>query len=152
MEKLLLGLAVLLASTIGAAAAEAPDPAVLEAVALDYIESYYEGSQARMERAVHPDLTKYIVKKNPETGADFLELMTAQQLVELGRRSEEAGGFGKGKPQQKDVKVLWSNAQMAAVALEADTWIDLMLMAPVDGQWKIVQVLWAVKPSPARER
>jgi hypothetical protein len=151
MKRFVLCILSALVLTAPAHATEAPDPAVLEAVTLDYIEAYYEGSQARMERAVPPDLTKFIVRKNAETGTEHLELMTAAQLVELGRRSEEAGGFGKGKPQQKDVTILWSNPQMAAVALEADTWIDLMLLAPIDGQWKIVQVLWATKPAPSRD-
>ncbi len=38
------------------------DKAAIKQTALDYIEGWYEGNAERMERALHPDLAKRIVR------------------------------------------------------------------------------------------
>ena len=52
-----------------AAHANAQSPADASAIkqtALDYIEGWYEGDAERMERALHPELAKRIVRTNQE--------------------------------------------------------------------------------------
>jgi hypothetical protein len=46
-------------------------------VALDYIEGWYTGDAARMERALHPDLAKRIVESDARNGGSVLGHMTA---------------------------------------------------------------------------
>src|SRR2546422_2151102 len=90
-----LPLAVLRAQT-------AADSSGIRQAALDYIEGYYEGDGARMERALHPELAKRIVRTN-EQGRSQLGQMSAMSLV-LGTR---AGG-GKDIPaaeRHKDVTI-----------------------------------------------
>src|SRR5262245_52406842 len=41
------------------------DLAAIKQTALDYIEGWYEGSAERMERALHPELAKRIVRTDP---------------------------------------------------------------------------------------
>ena len=36
----------------------------------------------------------------------------------------------------------------ASVRVDADSWIDYLQMARVDGRWQIVNVLWALRPRP----
>lgn len=151
MSRALVCLLAVLSLPVLARAQEKPDASVLKAVALDYIEAYYEGSAERMARALHPELTKLIVRAHRDTGTEYLSSMGAQELIGLAERSEKAGGYGKGHPQQKDIEVLWSSPQMAALALEADGWTDLMLLAHINGEWMIVEVLWATKPQPAAQ-
>lgn len=38
--------------------------------------------------------------------------------------------------------------RMARVKVDADSWIDYMHLARSDGRWKIVDVLWAIRPEP----
>jgi hypothetical protein len=119
-------------------AALADDQAQIRAAALDYAEGWYAGDAARMERAVHPDLAKRIAQRGR------VEHMTAPDLV-AGTR---AGG-GKGTPKAKqlaDVKILDVFGNVASVRLEMGGWIDYMHLAKIDGQWKIVNVLWEMKP------
>jgi len=114
------------------------DRAQIRAAALDYAEGWYAGDAARMERAVHPDLAKRIASR----GA--IEQMTARELV-AGTRS----GGGKNTPKAKqlaDVKILDIFGNAASVRLEMSGWIDYMHLAKIDGQWKIVNVLWELKP------
>ncbi|SRR6266567_3221381 len=74
------------------AAQSAADSAGIRQAALDYIEGYYDGDAARIERAVHPELAKRIVRTN-EQGHSQLGQMSAMTLVQGTR----AGG-GKDTP------------------------------------------------------
>lgn len=71
-----------------ARAQTAADSAAIRATALDYIEGFYTGDAARMERALHTDLKKRIVERKPGE-AETLQEMTADQLVQM-----TAGGAG----------------------------------------------------------
>ena len=43
--------------------------AAIRATALDYIEGWYAGDAARMERALHPELAKRICETDPRAAA-----------------------------------------------------------------------------------
>jgi hypothetical protein len=119
------------------------DRAAITQTALDYIEGFYEGSAERMERALHPDLAKRIVRTN-DRGQSRLDQMSAMALVQITR-----GGGGKNTPkdkQQKDVTILDVYENVATVKLVATDWIDYMHIAKYNGRWVIVNVLWEMKP------
>jgi hypothetical protein len=119
------------------------DRAAITQTALDYIEGFYEGSAERMERALHPDLAKRIVRTN-DRGQSRLDQMSAMALVQITR-----GGGGKNMPkdkQQKDVTILDVYENVATVKLVATDWIDYMHIAKYNGRWVIVNVLWEMKP------
>lgn len=125
------------------AAQSAQDSAAIRATALDYVEGWYTGDAARMERAVSPDLVKRIVHTGPD-GVSHMEQMDAARLVQ-GTRS----GFGKRTPpdrQQKDVAILDIFGNAASVRATMSEWIDYMQMAKVNGRWVIMNVLWEMKP------
>jgi hypothetical protein len=141
-----LGVFVLLIGNAGLLSAQtAADSAAIRATALDYIEGWYTADAARMERAVHPDLAKRIVQ-NDERGRSRLGQQSAMTLV-TGARS----GGGKDTPpaqQIKDVKILDIFGNTASVRADMSGWIDYMHMAKWNGQWRIVNVLWELKPRP----
>ena len=117
--------------------------ALIKQTVLDYAEGWYEGNAERMERALHPDLAKRIVR-NDDKGNSRLENMGALTLVQVTRR-----GFGKQTPkeqQQKDVTVLDLLENSAMVKLEMRDWIDYMQIGKLNGRWVIVNVLWEMKP------
>src|SRR6185436_3160771 len=87
--------ALIVLATLGGSrltAQSAADSAAIRAAALDYIEGYYEGNGERMERALHPELAKRIVRTNDQ-GRSQLGQMSAMTLVQGTR----AGG-GKDIP------------------------------------------------------
>jgi len=132
---------VALASTMHAQSAT--DSAAIRATALDYIEGWYTGDAARMERALHPDLAKRIVRIGQD-GSSSLSHMTAEQLVEA-----TAGGYGKQTPkdeQQKDLTILDVYGGAAVVKIVARDWIDYLQIGKFDGRWVIINVLWELKP------
>ncbi len=122
----------------------ADDKAAIEKTALDYIEGWYEGNAERMERSLHPELAKRIVRTDPKTGKSQLHQMSAMTLVQGVRR-----GGGKQTPaakRQKDVTVLDVFGNTASVKIVASDWIDYLHVAKYDGRWVIVNVLWELKP------
>jgi hypothetical protein len=119
------------------------DSAAIKQTALDYIEGWYEGNAERMERALHPELAKRIVRTNQE-GYSRLDQMSAMTLV-LGTR--RGGGTQTPKEkQQKDVTILDVFENAASVKIVASDWIDYLHMAKSNGRWVIVNVLWELKP------
>ena len=132
-----------------AASAPAPrvsatDAAAIRATALDYIEGWYAGDTERMERAVHPELAKRIVRTNSENNRSRMESIGAMTLVQRTRR-----GGGKDTPpkeQQKDVIILDVFESAASVRVTAGEWVDYLHLARFDGRWVIINVLWEMKP------
>jgi len=122
------------------------DKEAIKATALDYIEGWYEGNAERMERALHPDLAKRIVRTDAQ-GRSSLGQMSAMSLVQGVKR-----GGGKDTPkekQQKDVTILDVFGNTASVKVVASDWVDYLHIAKSNGRWVIVNVLWELKPKPA---
>jgi hypothetical protein len=140
-------LTLTLALTVGAgpvlAAQSAADSAAIRRAALDYVEGWYEANGDRMERAVHPELAKRIVITD-SLRRSRLDQMGASRLV-YGTRS----GGGKETPrerQQRDVVILDIFGNAASVRATMSGWVDYMHLARWNGEWKIVNVLWELKP------
>lgn len=138
--------AAFLLLTLSSAQAQngAAEQAAIKQTALDYIEGWYEGNAERMERALHPDLAKRIVRTDPKSGRSRLDQMGAMGLVQ-GVRS----GYGKSTPkdkQQKDVTILDVYENAASVKVVAADWVDYLHIARYNGRWVIVNVLWELKP------
>ena len=139
----LLFFALLFAFASGAHAQSPADAAAIKQTALDYIEGWYEGNAERMERALHPELAKRIVRTNKD-GMSSLNQMSAMSLVQ-GTKA----GYGKKIPkekQQKDVTILDVFENAASVKVVASDWVDYLQMAKWNGRWVIVNVLWELKP------
>src|SRR6266699_5981512 len=143
-----LGLAVMSVSFPHTLRAQsAADSSGIRQAALDYIEGYYEGDGARMERALHPELAKRIVRTN-EQGRSQLGQMSAMTLVQGTR----AGG-GKDTPvaeRRKDVTILDIYQNAASAKIYASGWVDYLHLAKWNGRWVIVNVLWELHPAPRR--
>ena len=148
MKRLLVSLVIVLGSVIcvSAQTASDADKEAIKQTALDYIEGWYEGNAERMERALHPELAKRIVRTDPKSGRSNLGQMSAMTLVQYTR-----SGGGKQTPkekQQKDVSILDVFENAASVKVVASDWVDYLHMAKWSGRWVIVNVLWEMKPPP----
>jgi len=131
---------------VSAQTASDADKEAIKQTALDYIEGWYEGNAERMERALHPELAKRIVRTDPKSGRSTLGQMSAMTLVQFTR-----SGGGKQTPkekQQKDVSILDVFENAASVKVVASDWVDYLHMAKWSGRWVIVNVLWEMKPQP----
>lgn len=137
-------LTLTLALPAGAVQQQANEEAAIRTTALDYVEGWYTGDAARMERALHPELAKRIVNTNPQNKRSSLGQQSAMTLVQSTRN-----GGGKDTPpeqMQKDVVILDIFQNAASVRATMSGWIDYMHMAKWNGRWVIVNVLWEQKP------
>jgi hypothetical protein len=123
----------------------AADSAAITRAALDYIEGWYSGDAARMERALHPELAKRIMYRPAKAGVPpQLGQQSAMTLVQHTR----AGG-GKDTPrdkQQKDVTILDVYRNAASAKVVAGGWVDYLHLVRAEGGWQIINVLWELKP------
>jgi hypothetical protein len=121
------------------------DSVAIRQTALDYIQGWYTGDAVRMERALHPELAKRIVRS--DTLGNFrLDQQSAMTLVQ-GTRN----GYGKSTPEadrHDDVRILDIYRNAASARIDASDWIDYLQLAKWRGRWVIVNVLWELKPKP----
>jgi hypothetical protein len=132
----------------GALAQSAADTSAIRRAALDYIEGYYAADAERMERALHPALRKRMVYTHPKTGADSLNRQDARTLIR-GTRNRSPTPEAK---RRAEVTVLDVYKDAASVRVDAAGWVDYLHVAQWRGDWKIINVLWELRRSPAASR
>ncbi len=115
----------------------------IQSAALDYIEGAYSGNAERMERALHPELHKVIPVRMPQTGKTRLDIMGAGMLIE-GTRANM--GLLPEEKRRIEVKILDSAEELAVVKVLSARYYDFLQLAKVEGQWKIINVLWVMNP------
>ena len=143
MRRLLTLLIIFVGAPALATAQSAADSAAIRATALDYIEGWYAGDAARMERALHPELAKRIV----ETDARGRSRLGQQSAMTLVGNTRRGGGTDIPAGQRKsDVRILDLYGNAASVRVQAATWVDYMHVAKSNGRWVIVNVLWELDP------
>ena len=123
----------------------AADSAAIRATALDYIDGFYTGDGPRMERALHPELAKRIVNRNPNNGRSILDQMSAMTLVLKTRAN--AGAEVPVAQRRSDVRILDIFGNTASVRVDASNWVDYLHVAKWNGRWVIINVLWENRPS-----
>ena len=119
----------------------------VQVTALNYIEGAYSGNAERMEQALHPELTKMLLNRDRNTGEPSLYKMGASNLIE-GTRA----GQGNLDPERRNIEVdiFDISHDMALLKVTSAMYIDLLQIAKVNGEWKIINVLWV--PNPNRPR
>lgn len=127
----------------GITAQSAADSAAIRGAALDYIEGFYEADAGRMERAVHPLLAKRLVWH--EDGQIF-ETTGPELVAQTGSREPTPSA-----ERRADVDILDIFENAASVRVTAYEWVDYMHLGRVEGEWRIVNVLWELSAE-AKER
>ena len=118
----------------------AADSAAIRAAALDYIDGWYAGDGARMERALHPELAKRNVFTDPQSRRSRLIQMGALTLI---NQTRAGGGSDIPAAERKsEVTILDVFQGAASVRVRAASWVDYMHLAKWNGRWIIINVLW----------
>jgi len=143
LRTLILASAALLAA-VPARAQTAADSAAIRAAALDYVEGWYAGDGARMERALHGELAKRNVYADAQSGRSRLIQMSALTLVDQTRSG--GGSDIAAAERRRDVAILDIYGNAASVRARMATWIDYMHLVKWNGRWVIVNVLWENDP------
>ena len=111
------------------------DRTAIQQAAYDYVEGWYYGDAARMERALHDQLVKRRITPEGEVWQVDKDWMVT------------ATGDGQGKiehPEQgrKDITILDLGERMASVMVISEVFVDYLHMLKESGEWRIVNALW----------
>ena len=124
--------------------ATAADSSGIREAAMDYIQGWYEGNAERMQRALHPELAKRIIRSDPKTGRSMIQTMGALTLI----NSTKMGG-GSNTPaarRRTDYRLLDIYENAAVARVDAGEWVDYLQLGKWYGKWVIVNVLWELRP------
>lgn len=124
------------------AAAQGDDRAAVHQAALDYVTAVYESKPELIERSVSRDLTKHGFMRQKD-GSYRRSPMTYQELVSV---AKEWNANKKQDVSIKEVKVGEVFDQTATAMVRASWGIDFMQLAKIDGQWKILNIVWQSHP------
>ena len=114
------------------------DETQIRETVLDYFEGWFDGDEARMERALHPDL----VKRSQEAG----------RLAEIGAPdmlAATAAGRGRARDpgvRRIDVRVADVHGDIAAVVVDSNVYREYLHLVRTPGGWRIANALWDFAP------
>lgn len=111
----------------------------IEKAARDYIDGWYEGDAERMQRALHPDLAKRRVEVLSNDRA-VLSTVSADAMVEYTRMGVGKKSYREG--QVNEVTILDVSGISASVKTVSHQFVDYLHLAKLNGEWRIVNVLW----------
>jgi len=148
MARIWMALAVvvgLFPSATAGQATSAADRAAVQQAALDYVEGIYTTDTARIERSVHPLLTKRGFWRDTVTAPWGPQTtMTYDQLIAL---TKTWNADKKRDTTIKRVDVFDVLDQTATAKVTAMWGIDYLHLAKYDGRWKIINIVWQGHPA-----
>lgn len=138
MKRLALGLGLLglLLLNVAATPQKNSEEAAVRATVSDYIEAYYTGDAARMERSLHPHYMKHTISESD--GKLRMSETTGLQMVQEIR----SGPADLPATERKEeITVLDVTGDIATAKLVTSHWTDYLTLTKWNGQWKIVSVV-----------
>ena len=127
--------------TDAAPASQADIDAITQAI-LDYAESGYSGEADRRARALHPALAKRTITPHPRTGRDMVTPMSVSEAIENVRAVQFQAEKLPRDQWRVDITVLDVFKNVATAKSLSREWLDYIHLVKVDGEWKIINVLW----------
>ena len=124
---------------MGSEEATSGDEAAVEHAARDYIEGWFDGDRARMERALHPELAKRSLEQDP-SGAERVRTLTATEMIDM-------TASGKGQKEDVDdrrieIEVHGVSESVASATVRCALYVDLLQLLRTGDGWRIVNVAW----------
>lgn len=124
---------------------DAADQAGILAAVQDYIQGWYQIVPERMERCLHPQLAKRLVRETPQAGTALVEIGAATLVGYV----QDRVGSAPPAVQLQAIDILGVYEGIASVRAEMNEWVDFLHLGRFDGEWKIVNAIWALKPKAA---
>ena len=134
-----------LGTTIGLQAQTAADTTAIKETVMNYIEGFYTADGARMEKALHYDLAKRFVTP-ARNGRNNVQHMSAMLLYKVTKMQKDQ------RPEHGELKcdivINEVYGKVAIVRAETDffDFVDFIQLGKINGEWKIVNVIWELKP------
>ena len=104
----------------------------ITAVVHDYFESWFDGDEARMDRALHPSLVK-------RRAGDELGITTKERMLELTRAGE---GKEDGVDRTLEMQVVDVHDDIATAVVRSAVYHEYVHLVRTREGWKIANALW----------
>jgi Putative lumazine-binding len=108
------------------------DVAAIVATARDYFEGWFDGDEARMERALHPDLVK-------RQAGEVLGITTKERMLALTHQGE---GREDGTDPALDIEIEDVYGDIASVTVRSAVYHEYLQLVRTTEGWKIANALW----------
>ena len=121
------------------------DSTAIKETVMNYIEGFYTADAARMEKALHFDLAKRYI--TPErNGRNNVQNMSAMLLYKVTKMQKDQS-VENGK---LECEIVISEIYGKVAIVRAETtffnFVDFIQLGKINGEWKIVNVIWERKP------
>lgn len=117
-------------------AAAPTDEEAIRATVTNYIEAYYTGDAARMEKCLHPHYLKHTI-----SGSDGKLRMTEWTGLQMVQDVRSHPPQLPASQRKEQVTVLDITGDIASAKLVTARWVDYMTLSKWNGGWKIVSVV-----------
>ncbi|HTU96922.1 MAG TPA: nuclear transport factor 2 family protein [Solirubrobacteraceae bacterium] len=118
------------------------DEAAIRSVITDYVEGWFDGDVARMERALHPELVKRC-RGIEGDDADALETLTAGEMV---RATAEGVGRSEDAPDRRiEIRINHLSGGIASAECLCHRYVDLLQLVDMSEGWRIVNAVWCLR-------
>ena len=118
------------------------DEAAIRGVVSDYVDGWFDGDGARMERALHPEL----VKRRRGTEGDnrcALVTVTAAEMIDSTR---EGKGRRNDAPDRRiEINIEHLSGGIASVTCLCHRYVDLLQLIRMPQGWRIVNAVWRLR-------
>lgn len=118
----------------------------IKTICMDYLTGWYNGDVEKMRNCLHPDLAKRYIAEEPETGKRKLLDMNYREMISgTIENLNELETIPKDSL-HREVVVFEIFGNIASVKMIAESWIDYVHLGRFHNGWKIVNILWEIKP------
>jgi hypothetical protein len=142
MKKLILLLSIFYAANT--MAQTQADTAAIRAAALDYVEGFYTGDTVRLAKGLSADLVKRIIDNR--NGKSTLTTIGLKDLIGYTRSGQKMPDKNPAEPfaAKVDIYDITSDIAIAKVTTnKMNVFFDYIQAGKINGEWKIINVLWA---------
>jgi hypothetical protein len=117
------------------------DSVAVDKACKDYVEGFYTGDTNRIRQAMHPELCKRILAKQRNYA---IYTSTVADLINASKGKKQADP-DPSQPFAIKVEIydIAYGIAAARIATNKMSFIDYAQLAKVNGEWKVVNVLWA---------
>lgn len=116
------------------------DREAIKQAALDYVDGFYSSSVERLDKALHPNLQKVTLHTLP-SGKTMLDFNGAK--ANLMEYAAMKAGAKPPEARKIEVTILDVFKNIATIRIDSADFLDYAHVARVNGEWKIINVLWA---------
>jgi len=114
------------------------DLEAITATIRDYIDGWYQGDTARMERCLHHDLVKRILAAEGSDGE--LRAVTKSRMVDL-----TAAGGGKDPDATSEIVVHHISGDIATAQVLSPEYLDYLHLVRTPDGWRIANILFETR-------